>query len=397
MRKAIVAHAGSRDHYQLALALNEINSLQKLVTDFYSPGILAFLFPYFKKRYRDGIESSKVHNSYEIVFKQIIQKFNKENQELFYRHQDEELSRLALNFSNRTNSNLFLYSYYAYHAFKNYTGSNKKLLFQVHPHPLTVKRILKEEMNRVPEAKHSLSNELEMVLSDEILGQLVAEPEMADNIVVASGFTKKSLIENGIDKNKIQVIHYGVDFDRFKIKNKKQDKNKILQLIFVGNIIQRKGIYYLLEAMKLLKSKNVNLTLCGRKIDKELVRTYKVLDNIDIKLNLNKRELSKQLNQSDIFVFPSLIEGFGLVIPEAMASGLPVITTNNTAGADIIENGKQGYIIPIRSAEKIAEKIEKFLMEKNYFDMGIEAEKKARDYTWERFRAGIAEFYKNYG
>ncbi len=394
MKKAIITHAGSRDHYQVALALNEIDALQELVTDFYSPGLLQRLLPYFKKRYRKGLENSKVYNSYNVVLLQILQKIKKEQEEVFFRKQDGILSQIALKKAIKTDSNLFLYSYYAYNAFKNYNGSNKKILFQVHPHPSSIKRIFQEEIERVPEASFSLNNEVEMVLSEDQLHHLIAEPKMADHIVVASSFTKKSLVENGINEDIIKIIPYGVDFDKFNINNRKERNSGKLKLIFVGNIIQRKGVSYLLDAMKILKSKNISLTLCGRKADNVLLDKYVNSDNITVKLNLSHKELAEELNQSDVFVFPSLVEGFALVILEAMASGLPVITTNNTSGADIIQNEKQGYIVPIRSAEAIAEKIEKFIDDRNHLEMGIEAEKKAREYTWGRFRNEIADFYK---
>ena len=393
MKKAIVVHAGSRDHYQLALALNERNLLEKLITDFYSPEILQFLFPYFKKRYKNGLQSKKVRNSYHIVLNQILQKFVNTHQEIFYRKQDKKLSEIALKYAKETDSNLFLYSYYAYNAFKECNGENKKILFQVHPHPLTVKRILQEEIQLVPQAKKSLGDEAEMVLKGELLEQLVAEPEMADSIVVASSFTKTSLIENGIDEKIIKVIPYGVDFGNFNTLKRERKNSGNINLIFVGNIIQRKGVSYLLDAMRLLKSKNINLTLIGRKADRVLLKDYSDMTNINIKLNISQKELSEELNKSDIFVFPSLIEGFALVILEAMASGLPVITTNNTSGADIIKDGEHGYIVPVRSAESIAEKIESFIKDKKYFEMGLNAERKAKEYSWEIFRKNISDFY----
>lgn len=393
MKKAVVAHAGSRDHYQLSLALNEINALQELITDFYSPETLTNIFPYFKKRYKEGLPSSKVFNSYKVLFMQMRQKIKKEHQEHFFRKQDKALSEIALNKALKADSNLYLYSYYAYKAFKDYTGDQKKILFQVHPHPLIVKRILSEEIERVPAAKSSLIAEAEMSLSDDLLEELSTESKLADSIVVASSFTKKSLVENNIDDKLISVIPYGVDLCKFNSQNKKPNGGKLIRLIFVGNIIQRKGVFDLLRAMELLKSKNIKLTLCGRKVDENLINSFTGNLNIEVKLNLSHEQLLRELNQSDIFVFPSLIEGFALVILEAMASGLPIITTNNTSGADIIENGKHGYIVPIRSAEKIVEKIEKMISDNNFYEMGIASEIKAREYTWKLFRQRISKHY----
>ena len=98
------------------------------------------------------------------------------------------------------------------------------------------------------------------------------------------------------------------------------------------------------------------------------------------------------MSRHDVFVFPSLFEGFGLVILEAMSQGLPVIATEHTAGPDLIEEGQSGFIVPIRSAEAIAEKLDLLARDPSMLAaMKVAARKTAANHTWERYRSELAK------
>ena len=92
------------------------------------------------------------------------------------------------------------------------------------------------------------------------------------------------------------------------------------------------------------------------------------------------------MSEADVFVFPSLFEGFALVILEAMAAGLPVITTPNTAGPDLIEDGKEGLIVPAGDANALREAMQSLLHNpERARSMGRAAHEKAKEFTWERY------------
>ncbi len=96
--------------------------------------------------------------------------------------------------------------------------------------------------------------------------------------------------------------------------------------------------------------------------------------------------------RQDVLVFPSLFEGFGLVILEAMSRGLPVVATAHTAGPDVIDDGVDGFLVPIRSAEAIAEKLETLLAHPDRLaDMKHAARRKAATLGWEAHRRRLAE------
>lgn len=396
-KKCVVAHAGARDHYQLALALAEKEYLEKLVTDVYTPNWLySFLPSIFEKRYQPGLSSSFISFNILNLSLGILNILNKKNFD--HRKNDESISIEAYSIASKKQLPLFLYSYYAFPAFKKAQSENfnqPRLLFQLHPHPLSVRNQLQIELENYPQAADSLLHEAEMKYSSDYLKRLSDEPALADAIVVASSYTKATLIENNIPADIIKVVPYGVDFQNFKTRNTAPNNNK-LRVLFVGSMVQRKGLTYLFEAITQLPKGSTELVLCGRGfVDHNLLKEYSSSDTI-VQLNLDNSSLVAEMHKADVFVLPSLSEGFGHVILEAMATGLPIIATDHTSAPDLITEGKEGWIIPIRDTNSIVERLNWCIENRDkLFEMGNQAAATAKQFTWERFRAGIVNFYEN--
>ena len=225
-------------------------------------------------------------------------------------------------------------------------------------------------------------------LPEEMFLRKDAEIAAADTIIVASSFTRKTLALAPVIKAPIHVIPYGApavpDQPVF------HEKSERLRVLFVGSLGIRKGLPYLLEAIGRL-GRAVELTLIGRPdgacppLDAAL-KTHRWI------ASLPHREILREMDRHDVLVFPSLFEGFGLVILEALSRGMPVITTANTAGPDILEEGKDGFIIPIRSSDAIAEKL--FLLHQDrelLKDMSANAIAKAKRCEWRHFGAATVD------
>ena len=113
---------------------------------------------------------------------------------------------------------------------------------------------------------------------------------------------------------------------------------------------------------------------------------------IEITGHLPRTELISLYSEADLLVHPSLLEGFGKVILEAMAMGLPVITTTATAGEYIIEDGVDGFLVPPADAGAISEKIRMLYESKELREtIGERAAEKAKQFNWERYGKGIVE------
>jgi glycosyltransferase involved in cell wall biosynthesis len=106
--------------------------------------------------------------------------------------------------------------------------------------------------------------------------------------------------------------------------------------------------------------------------------------------SLPHHEVLREMQRHDVLVFPSLFEGFGLVIVEAMSQGLPVITTSNTVGPDIIESGSNGFLIPIRSSEMVALRLEELVSDRRLLaEMKMNARLTAMKLSWDIYRARL--------
>ncbi len=403
--RTVVVHAGRRDHYQVALALYEAGLLEKLVTDVYFPldkpwftRTIGKLLPadLLAKRYCPGLPGDKVCSTPNalgvILANRLVRRWN------LHPISDSILGAKARMIAQRARSSIFSYSTYAAEALKRpsadsiYEGRSN-LLFQMHPHPASARRILQEELIRVPDAINSLMQEYEMSIPSHVYERLVLEPTMADDIVVASTFCAHTLIEEGIARERLHVVPYGVDSTYFPEKTK-YDTDGPLKLIFLGSIVQRKGIAYLLQAMELLKNEPVQLVLCGRVApDTTLLERFREYA-VEVKIGLSHAAVLQELHAADLFVFPSLLEGFAHVILEAMSCGLPVITTPHTCGPDVIIDGEHGFIVPIRDPGALADRIAWGLEHRSRLaDMGRQSAIRAREFTWERFRRGIQKAY----
>jgi glycosyltransferase involved in cell wall biosynthesis len=170
----------------------------------------------------------------------------------------------------------------------------------------------------------------------------------------------------------------------------------VLRLLFVGRINQRKGVKYLLEALRLLPGRHVELTVCGRVLDDlRMFEPYR--SQVTIRPSVGLRELVEAYQSADLFVFPSVAEGFGHVLLESMACGLPVLSTTATAALDLVTNGEDGFVVEPGSAIPLAERIEWALSNRRQLRaMRAEARRMAEQFTWQRFRRGVREVVSHY-
>jgi glycosyltransferase involved in cell wall biosynthesis len=404
--KAVVVHGGARDSYQLALALSEAGLLEALVTDLFWPAdrswanrLLKVFPPHLRelvlRRSAYGLQFGDVRLCLTDGLRELLlQKLRRVPFALrrkSTRLADQHLGSAAGKLACDRNAGLVSYSYFGFDAMREYRGA--ALLFQVHPHPATVRRILREELAAHPDCAASLLQEWELDYQ-----HLVEEPRMASRLLVASSFTKRSLIEHGTPVGDVTVIPYGVDLERFHPSRVIKRNNKVgpLRLLFVGRINQRKGMKYLLEALRLLGPHAVHLTVCGRVVD-DLHYLRPFGKQVEVRPSVSERELTEAYQSADLFVFPSVAEGFGQVLLEALACGLPILSTTHTAAPDLIGQGIEGFVVEPRRPDLLAHRIAWAIDHRSELaDMGELARKRAEFFTWERFRLKVADAVRVY-
>jgi len=153
----------------------------------------------------------------------------------------------------------------------------------------------------------------------------------------------------------------------------------------VGALTQAKGLGYLLDAAELL-GERIELTLIGNRVSAEIPRQA-ILERHHWIPSFSHPDLLQEMTRHDVLVLPSLNEGFGLVLAEAMAQGLVVIATPHTAGPELFHDGVEGFLVPIRSTEAIAEKLMCMDGDRDRLAaMKEAAQRRAMTNSWENYR-----------
>lgn len=249
-------------------------------------------------------------------------------------------------------------------------------------------RILAEEAERSPEWAGTLKANFD---SPAKLARKDRELELADTVFVASSFTRETLREapGGAGRD-VVLLPYGAPAVPAAPAPVARRAGEPLRILFVGSLGQRKGLRYLLEAVETLGPGH-ELTLIGRPPAAGCAPLERALRRHRHIPALPHAGILDEMRRHHVFVFPSLFEGFGLVLLEAMACGLPVIATPHTAAPDIVEPGVEGFIVPIRSPEAIAARLGELAAdEPRRQAMGRAARLRAEAFTWAAYRAGAA-------
>ena len=209
------------------------------------------------------------------------------------------------------------------------------------------------------------------------------ELKLADLVFVASQHVRRTLAGVVADE-KIRVINYGAP----PVKPAKQiarDSTKPLKVLFVGALIQRKGIGYLLDAIDMLGSQ-VELTLIGTRFAPN-ARVDAACRRWRWYETLSHAEVLKVMMRADVLALPSLSEAFGLVVTEALACGLPVIITPNVGAGDLIADSREGFIVPISSSEAIADRLSRLHKDRDLLAaMSQNARETAQQKSWTLYR-----------
>jgi glycosyltransferase involved in cell wall biosynthesis len=256
---------------------------------------------------------------------------------------------------------------------------------QMQPHPVAVRAALLSDKS-MPEFQDQIRNEANW--SSEIFERYSREPHLADGCIVASSYTRKTLIENGVGADRIFTIPYGVNLEFFSPANVQADKFSVL---FVGQLCRQKGLHYLLEAWRRLRLANAELRIVGHlPAAKELLPKYASVARFLGPLNWIA--LREEYRRADLLCLPSLSDGFGQAILEALACGTPILTTSSCGASDLIREGENGLKIPAADLESLITSLEWASQDRDKVrQMRPAARATAEQYPSTKFRRRIVE------
>lgn len=394
-----VSHSGKQHAYHLALALKELNLLQGFYTSSYveqawlQDMILKSGNTFFSRRFLEGLAAPYVHSHWSFELREfLMRKLQGKSaavQNLVYQRDMDFDAMMASKIPGLSSGYFWGFQGSSHDSLVAARISGKLAICELATaHVVQAKKILGEEATLQKEWADSIDN---LVFPAAYEKRLENEPIVADKVIAASAFTKWTLTESGIDASKIEILPLGFEAEKipFSIEHNNLENRK-LKVLYAGTVTQRKGFSYLLDAMEKLNRADIELHVYGG-IQGSGSGFEKRKHLVHYHPPVSQYELFQLYTQYDALVLPTIFEGFGLVIVEAMAAGLPVITTANSMGPDVIEDDINGWIIPIRDAIAIATSLEKLRQKSNeeYAAMRAEARNAAIRYSWDRYRLAL--------
>lgn len=184
----------------------------------------------------------------------------------------------------------------------------------------------------------------------------------------------------------IWFVPNGVE-ERFFIAREFPEKT-VCDLLYVGTWLDRKGVYYLADAFHLVAKRipGMRLTIAGSSASAEQVKEMfapEIRERVRVIPFVRREDIPAVYAKHDIFVFPSLVEGMPLTLLEAMATGMPVVTTNTCGMADVVEDEVNGLLVPSADAEKLARGVERLCESTELRKrLGLAGQETMRRYTW---------------
>ena len=401
--KWLCCQLGAREHYAIPRALLRRGMLAYLLTDAWVPPS-SFLAKLCGHRLTDRFhnELSDAHvmafNSSLILFETFARARGLgEWQRIIARNhwfQRKVVSFLRYRLSTTNYQPILLsYSYTALEPFR-YAKSHgwKTVLVQIDPGP-EEERIVAEEAARVP----ALANEWQPAPA-EYWPSWREECELADRIVVNSEWSRKGLVRGGVATEKLTVIPLAYETPEFGFQQSKVrrvrpyparfTRERPMRVLFLGQVNLRKGIARLLEAARMLRDEPIEFWIVG---PVQVANAMTMGDDARVKWfgPVTREQAAEQYRAADVFILPTLSDGFAITQLEAQAYGLPVISSRFCGG--VVESGRNGIILDEPTATCIATAIRCCIADPNRLQHLASASSVPDEFTIDAFAQRLQE------
>lgn len=264
----------------------------------------------------------------------------------------------------------------------------KSVVNQLIGHVAVGDQILGEEAKRFPDWADSLH----AGAPDWLVRQCLDEVLEADAVLCPSDYVRQTLEDVGVRPEAIRMLPFGVRVERFTPPERPR-ADGVFRLLYVGQISQRKGLAYALEAVKRIGRKDIELVLVGGLVGQgrglaAYEGWFRHVPNVPF------HEIAALYQTADALIYPSLHEGSALAIFEGMASGLPVITTVNSGS--FVRDGQDGVIVPMRDVDALVAAIEGLRTnDATRAAMAVSARDRALAFTWDQYRQNLGEILRD--
>jgi glycosyltransferase involved in cell wall biosynthesis len=206
------------------------------------------------------------------------------------------------------------------------------------------------------------------VLQDRPSSWMVArelrEYTLADRIVVLSSFAHQSFMAEGVPADRLRVLPLGARVKSFRPRRETIEARfrrivagEPLRVLYVGAVSFRKGMWDLRRVISELDKERFRFSIVGAVLPEVKKLVAEITQVAELVGQRPEKELPEWYAKSDLFIFPTIEDGFAVVLSQANASALPILTTTNCSGPDMIRETKTGWVLPIRSPEAFIERL----------------------------------------
>ncbi len=182
------------------------------------------------------------------------------------------------------------------------------------------------------------------------------EAKLASFVHTNSEFSKRTLVEGGIDADKIHVVPLGCP-EPLSVDQIPGAPPETTRIIYAGTASVRKGFHYLIEAWRALAPEGNTELHCFGKVTVPDRIVQKAPSSVKFHGSVPQEQLFEAFRTGTVLVLPTLLDGFGMVVSEALAHGLPVVTTPNAGAADLIDEEENGFLVPPRDSEALCDRL----------------------------------------
>jgi hypothetical protein len=367
--RVVVAHRGSREHFLAARAFQRQGILSGLLVDWYAPSptmLRKVISIGGSRRCNAAMAAHSCEIPYRLVhamrLKSLIWKL-KERSAMrqgspydVFAHTDSAFSRAVARSELPFHNVFFGYSYASLEALEEERSRGSfTVLDQIDGGALEFRLVADEKLLHPEVAEPS------MPFPAANFERARREWELADMIIVNSEWSRKAIIVEGAVPEKIEVLPLA--YDPGEIEQREEDRWRKaavgpLKVLFLGQVNVRKGIFYLIETARLLEREKVHFDIVGQ-IGIRTATIASAPSNMTFHGPISRDRVGDWYRQSDVFVIPTLSDGFAITQLEALAHGVPVITTPNCG--DVIDNGKTGFVVPARDSQALTDAILRFI------------------------------------
>lgn len=261
---------------------------------------------------------------------------------------------------------------------RNKEATYKKILDMSAPY---FKEMYKIKCDNKPKI-HQKANLATRYKEKYLLKNVASEISEADGFLVASNFTKETLLHHGIEESKIFKCVYGIEKNLDFYSRSKLNEIDSINLLYMGRYTLEKGAVYFSEVINILPKK-YKIRVLGE-YDEKSEHFKLIKDRAEFLGHLPKSEIYKVMKKTDYLVFPSLCDGFGLSVVEALTVGIPVICSENAGASELVLNGFNGFKYTAGNKEELLKILLK-IEDKNYQELSQNAIESTRYLTWENY------------